>query len=134
MERIKYGTQILNLICKFWYFNIWMLYLKWLRKGKLNSDDEIYASLMLKWDNDLFHICTYCLHDFLGLLMLEFSVQEFDHGFNGELRHKLLQTWHSQGWISRKYSNLIVMCFISYMWILCVFSNLVHVLLESSHF
>ena len=29
---------------------------------------------------------------FIGLLMLEFSVQEFDHGFDGEPRLKLLKT------------------------------------------
>ena len=44
---MKHGTEMLNVICKFDILIFWMLYLKWLRKGKLIWDDEKYASLML---------------------------------------------------------------------------------------
>ena len=97
LEGMKYGTQMLDVLCKFWYFNILNAIFEMIKKGKVNLRWWNICKPNFEWDNDLFHICTYCLHDFLGLLMLEFSVQEFDHGFNGELRLKLLQAWLSQG-------------------------------------
>ena len=53
----------MELKCWMWYasFDIyifWMLYLKWLWKGKLILDDEIYARLML---NEIMIYFTYVL-------------------------------------------------------------------------
>ena len=46
---------------------------------KLIGNDEI-CKQNVECESNLFHLFIYCLYDFLRLLILEFSVQEFDHG------------------------------------------------------
>ena len=50
-----------------------------LGKSKLIGNGEVWKP-NVECDNDLLHIFTYLLHDFLGLLMLKFSVEEFNKG------------------------------------------------------